>query len=100
MNTAERIVEEDRRQVLLVALLVSPGYKLPVRALRERADLVGYVASMDRVRTDCAWLAEQGLMTLEADVATLTERGSAAALGQITVPGVRRPLPGADHGAR
>src|SRR5690606_41702375 len=53
-------------------------------------------SDLDRVRTDCAWLAEQGLMTLEADVATLTERGSAAALGQITVPGVRRPLPGAE----
>lgn len=95
MNNAERIVEEDRRQVLLAALLVSPGYKLPVRALRERADLVGYVASVDRVRTDCAWLAEQGLVALDAEVATLTERGAAAALGQITVPGVRRPLPGA-----
>jgi len=95
MNHAERIVEEDRRQVLLAALLVSPGYKLPVRALRERADLVGYVASVDRVRTDCAWLDEQGLVVLDAEAATLTERGAAAALGQITVPGVRRPLPGA-----
>lgn len=57
----------------------------------------GHDVGADRLRTELAWLAEQGLVDLAGSdtltVATLTERGADAACGRITVPGVRRPAP-------
>jgi hypothetical protein len=51
------------------------------------------------VRSEIAWLAEQGLATSDELpggllVATLTERGSDVASGRASVPGVQRPNPG------
>jgi Fe2+ or Zn2+ uptake regulation protein len=50
----------------------------------------------DRVRTELAWLAEQGLIAIETldrfQLAELTERGHEAATGSATIPGVWRPL--------
>ena len=94
MNTAEQIVETDRRRAILAALLVSPAYMLPVRALREQLALVGYAVSLDRLATDCAWLAEQGLVEHANEVATLTQRGADVVMGNAQVPGVKRPGPG------
>lgn len=102
MSTAERIVETDRRRAVLAALAVAPAYRMPVRTLRAQLDTLGYVVSIDRLATDCAWLAEQGLLTLNGDAAstahgtsaTLTDRGSDVVMGRATAPGVRRPEPG------
>jgi len=50
------------------------------------------------VRTDLAWLAEQGLLqtatTGDVTMATLLTRGVDVAAGRAVVPGVKRPLPG------
>ena len=94
MNTAERIAELDRRRAILAALQVAPAYMMPLRALREQLALVGYHTSLDRLSTDCAWLAEQGLADWSGIVATLTDRGSDVVLGRAQVPGVKRPEPG------
>ncbi|SIQ95947.1 hypothetical protein SAMN05421829_108148 [Aromatoleum tolulyticum] len=94
MNTAEQMVERDRRRAILVVLVMAPAYMMPARGLREQIGLVGYTVSLDRVATDCAWLAEQGLVEWKNDVATLTDRGSDVATGRAQVPGVKRPEPG------
>lgn len=91
---AERMVETDRRRAILAALMVAPGYMMPSRALREQIGLVGYQVSHDRLLTDLAWLAEQGLATWSGEVASLTDRGADVVLGRAQVPGVKRPDPG------
>ncbi|MDT3668989.1 MAG: hypothetical protein ROZ37_01500 [Aromatoleum sp.] len=94
MNTAEQIVTVDRRRAILAALMVAPSYMMPARGLREQIALVGYAVSLDRLATDCAWLAEQGLIAWQNDVATLGDRGADVVLGRAQVPGVKRPEPG------
>jgi hypothetical protein len=94
MSTADRMAELDRRRAILAALQVAPAYMMPVRALREQLALVGYNTSLDRLSTDCAWLAEQGLADWTGIVATLTDRGSDVVMGRAMVPGVKRPEPG------
>ena len=94
MNTAEQMVEKDRRRAILLALVMAPAYMMPARGLREQIGLVGYMVSLDRVATDCAWLAEQGLIEWKNEVAILSDRGADVVLGRAQVPGVKRPEPG------
>lgn len=94
MNTAENMVELDRRRAILAALMVAPAYMMPARGLREQIGLVGYVVSLDRLRIDCAWLGEMGLINWQNDVAMLSDRGADVVLGRAQVPGVKRPEPG------
>lgn len=96
MSTAYRDrVAEDLRLAIL-QIVDGAGGATNHRILHAELPGVGHVVGADRLRTDLAWLAEQGLMDLggtEIIVATLTERGLDAAHGRITVPGVRRPGP-------
>jgi hypothetical protein len=89
---------EDRRLVLLKGLENSAQYRANAYLLRRFADSVGHVVSAERIETDLAWLAEQGLATVTADggvtVATLTTRGLDVATGRVAAPGVQRPAPG------
>lgn len=94
MNAADRELEVDRRRAVLAMLAISPGYRLPVRSVRGQLEILGYSVSLDRVATDCAWLAEQGLVEFDATVVTLTERGMDVVMGRVIQPGVRRPEPG------
>jgi hypothetical protein len=94
MSAAQRIVEQDRRRAMLAVLLVAPGFKFPVRAVRQGVEAMGYVLSLDLVRTDIAWLAEQGLVEQADDVVTLTDRGNDVVMGRVAQPGVKRPEPG------
>ncbi len=94
MNRAEQMAEADRRRAILAGLYVSPGYRLPERTLRAQVEVIGYTVSLDRLRTDLAWLQEQGLIDIEETTATLTERGADVVLGRSLTPGVKRPEPG------
>jgi hypothetical protein len=95
MNTAERIAESDRRRAALAALAVAPAFRLPIRTLRAQLETLGYVVSIDRLASDCAWLAEQSLIDMQGETsATLTDRGLDVVMGRCTAPGVRRPDPG------
>jgi len=90
---------EDRRLSLLIVLHQTPGYSANAFLLRDAVDQIfGHSASIDQVRTDLAWLAEQGLVTTrlvsEVLLATITTRGVDVALGRASVPGVKKPLPG------
>ena len=99
MNFNERYAE-DRRLVLLRALLKTPAYALHEFMLQSEAARYGHSVSRDLLRVDLAWLAEQGLVKVDkantTHVATLTARGHDVAQGNATVPGVKRPLPGDD----
>jgi len=97
VNSFERLLNEDRRLVILRLLTQDPGYRLNVYVLRPALDAMGHTVSHDKVETDLAWLQEQGLVRVEQasgiTVGTLTPRGADVALGRTTVPGVKRPEP-------
>lgn len=91
---------EDRRLTLLLILEKSPEYTANDYVLRAALSGYGHSISLDLLGTDIAWLAEQGLVQVNAAgamrVATLTGRGEDVAAGRATVPGVKRPSPGGD----
>lgn len=97
MNYPE-LVRADRRLVILRLLAKSEGYSANEHLLRTAAGTYGHKVSSDALRTDLAWLQEQGLLLLEqiADitVATLTARGNDVQAGLAHVPGVKRPEAG------
>lgn len=97
MNFAE-FETEDRRLVLLRGLQAAAQYRANAYLLRRYCEMLGHTVSADRIEQDIAWLTEQGLTTKEivqgVTIATLTQRGVDVATGAVTVPGVKRPLPG------
>ena len=98
MNSFARLLSEDRRLVLLCVLDRAPGGEANHYILREALDGMGHNVGRDAVLAELAWLQEQGLVSLEAlgglTVARLTGRGHDAAHGRVTVPGVKKPVPG------
>lgn len=97
MNFAQ-LLAEDRRLVILRLLSAAPEYTLNAFVLRPGLEAVGHAMSTDQLATELAWLAEQGLLGLEAvadvTVARLTSRGADVAAGRAVTPGVKRPEPG------
>lgn len=94
----QQTLSEDRRLSLLLVLAETPGYRANAFLLRDAiAGIYGHSASIDQVKTDLAWLAEQGLVsahtTGDVVMATLTARGLDVAGGLAHVPGVKRPMP-------
>lgn len=91
-------ITADRRLVLLRLLQNSAGYTANHYLLQSAMEGFGHVVSLDVVKSDLAWLAEQGLIMIdmpgEVQLATLTQRGHDVASGRSTVPGVKRPAPG------
>ena len=91
-------ISEDRRLVMLRVLMDSAGYRSNEYVVQTALAAFGHVASGDQVRTDLAWLSEQGLLTSELAagmlIATLTRRGEDVARGTAEVPGVKRPHAG------
>ena len=89
---------EDRRLLMLKALASENDYSISDMVLRNLLREYGHAESADTIRTDIAWLEEQGLVTTEKVgvmvVATVTERGKDIADGAACVPGIRRPRPG------
>jgi hypothetical protein len=91
---------EDRRLVILRVLREAPAYAANGSVLHAAIGRLGHDVARDLVRSDVAWLAEQGLVKVEeiagagVTVATLTERGLDVAEARAVVPGVRRPAPG------
>ncbi len=98
MNSFADHMAENRRLKMLHVLLSSNGYTTNTHALNGMTARLGYPVSMDRTRSDVAWLAEQGLVAVEdvagLQIVTLTERGQDVANGLAQVPGVARPRAG------
>ena len=91
-------ITADRRLSLILVLQETPGYSANAFLLRDAiGGIYGHNVSIDVVRTDLAWLTEQGLVTSkstgEVTLATLTVRGADVAAGRSRVPGVKKPLP-------
>lgn len=101
MSTYADEIAKSRRLTILVALSFAPGYTLNRAALRLFVERTGYITSADLLASECAWLAETGLIEqLELDAVRLTDRGEDIALGRSQTPGVRRPSPGETNGPR
>lgn len=94
MNYAD-VVSEDQRLVILQALEEDPAYSHNEHVLGRMLEAVGHRVSRDRLRTELAWLEEQGLLRVQdvsnTKVAKITGRGSDVARGATRVPGVARP---------
>jgi len=93
-----KYLTEGRRLVILRLLSQAPEYELSDAMIQELLDRFGHNVSRDRVRTDLAWLAEQGLVTTidvaeHVVTATVTRLGFDCAAGRHVVPGVKRPGP-------
>lgn len=88
---------EDRRLVILRLLEQSPCYETNESLIATFLRQFGHAVSRDRIRTDLAWLKEQGLVTVEefelVQIAAATQRGIETAQGIITTPGVKRAGP-------
>lgn len=92
------IVIEDLRLVVLILLADAGGYALNAYVLHRMLPGLGHHVSLDGLKTQLAWLEEQGLVSLVQDpplvVATLTDRGLDVSAGNAVAPGVKRRLPG------
>nr|WP_275100134.1 hypothetical protein [Sedimenticola hydrogenitrophicus] len=97
MSLAELVIE-NQRLVVLQVLEEDVDYAQNEIVLQGALSAVGHGISSDRLRTELAWLTEQGLISVEnvagLQVAKLTRRGEDVALGRSRVPGVARPRPG------
>ncbi len=96
--TLSDLLSSDRRLVVL-RILEQTGGSLNESVLQTALEEFGHRVSRDVVRTELAWLDEQGLVTSETVggriiVVTLTERGADVATGRAKHPGVKRPSPG------
>jgi len=93
----------DQRLMLLQALESASGYSLTERSLSRFLQSMATPLTADGLRTQLAWLEEQGLLSLskvqafpEAApdwVARIGERGSDVVAGLARVPGIARPRP-------
>ena len=86
---------EDRRLSILLLLTASPGGAANEALLQAALPDYGHEPSLDQVRADLAWLAEQGL-TETSDihglaVGRILARGEDVAAGRAIVPGVKKP---------
>lgn len=96
------LLAADRRLVCLKCLDQAPGYELNTYVLRTALASMGHSVSLDLVKADAAWLAEQGLAevsevgtkAMPVTVLKITPRGADVAAGRCTHPGVKRPEPG------
>ncbi len=90
---------EHLRLAILEVLEQDADYAHNEAVLQTALGALGHGVSRDRLRSELAWLAEQGLVSVTdaagIQVAKLSERGMDAALGRTRAPGVARPRPGA-----
>lgn len=94
-KTYNDFAREERRLNILRFLEQAQAYRASTGVLYAQLDAIGDPSSRADVATDCQWLSEQGLVTLDtpADdvmLVTLTERGQDVCAGKAVVPGVKR----------
>lgn len=99
MNEVRRIFIESRRLAILRFLREGAGYELNTSILQSALDAAGLNSSRDAVESECAWLEDQGLVSVERldgasiVVVRLTVRGLDVANGIVEHPGVDKPGP-------
>lgn len=97
MNKFEKLILQDIRLLVLQVLNEDADYQHNEHILKSALRALGHNISADKLRTELAWLAEQGLVSTDEVanllVAKLTRRGRDAAIGAVVLPGVARPVP-------
>lgn len=92
------LLAADMRLRILQLLSADSDYAANEDVLQSALELAGHDIGIDKLRTEVAWLAEQGLVTTEKlsvlSIVKLTRRGVDVAHGRANVPGVARPAPG------
>lgn len=95
MSSFKQHMAEDRRLTILRILQESGAYTANHFLLSDALDSFGHKVSFDQLRTDLAWLQEQGVVKVkileDVHIATLTQRGQDVAQGRAIVPGIKRP---------
>ena len=90
-------IAEDQRLIVLQLLDQAEGYDLNINILASALAEFGHRPSLDKLRSELAWLEEQGLIDTRnvgsVVVAQATARGLDVAHGRARVPGVKRPGP-------
>ena len=99
MNNVQDIFTKNRRLAILRFLAEDQDYSLNTSVLQSALAAIGHGVSRDVEEADAAWLAEQGLATMErldnlpVTVLRISARGVDVARGVASHPGVDRPLP-------
>lgn len=89
--------QEQRRLAILQLLQQEPGYRLNDYLLKDLLTQLGQATPLSLVRTELAWLEQNGQLTTQelpgCTVALLVEAGADTAIGVSYVPGIARPRP-------
>lgn len=100
MKPYRQFVMEDLRLMLLRILADLPSYQANTSVLHTLLEHRGHDLTLDALRTQVAWLHEQGLVDAEPIdgvegmlLVRLVERGGDVAQGRAVVPGVKKPGP-------
>lgn len=97
MSTLDILHTENRRLEILRVLAADPAYQANDALLQRALQIYGLTASRDQIKTDLAWLKEQGLVVLDdmagLYLAKLSGRGEDVARGLAVIPGIARPRP-------
>ena len=98
MTSFRKFATEHLRLAVLQVLAADADYAHNELVLSSALEQLGHGVSRDNLRTELAWLAEQGLIEVkdvsDIQVARLLARGEDVARGVARVPGVARPRPG------
>ncbi|ABE50966.1 VpaChn25_0724 family phage protein [Methylobacillus flagellatus] len=93
----KKILQEDRRYLILRALNESKSYRASLILLQAFLESFGQAVSGDVVKGEVAWLEDQGLVRSEKTGQIITVQllgpGADIAAGRATYPGVRQPTP-------
>ncbi|WP_341893871.1 hypothetical protein [Ferrovibrio terrae] len=94
----DQTFSEHRRLAILRVLAMAPGYRANCSILEGAVNRVGVDSTRTQIRNEMRWLSEQGLATLEEDlapylVAVATTDGIAVSQGKIMRIGVQKPAP-------
>lgn len=95
-NNFKQLVNEDIRLTILQVLEGDVDYAHNARIIQAALSQLGHNVSTDKLAAELDWLAEQNLVTINAEpvlVAKLTNRGEDVALGRARITGVARPRP-------
>jgi len=93
----EKFQQEDARLTILGLLAGQNDWTLNEAVLKPGLAAMGHSLSKDKIRTELAWLQEQGLLKVKTEmgiqVAKISQRGLDIAEGTAVIPGVKRPSP-------
>lgn len=94
----KKYFDEDRRLCVLRVLALAPSMQANHFVLQTALEGLGHRVSREKVQQDLCWLDETGLVRVEdletITLASLTDKGLDVAEGRVSIPGVKRPIPG------